>query len=76
MSNPGPVARIKYKNSYIFLNKISKLLKKIKKNYKTGEIITVQNNSFSFATVDKKKINVLKWKSNKKLKLKIGEILG
>ena len=76
LSNPGPVARIKYKNSYIFLNKISKLLKKIKKNYKTGEIITVQNNSFSFATVDKKKINVLKWKSNKKLKLKIGEILG
>ena len=63
-------------NLNIFLNKISKLSKKIKKNYKIGEIITVQNNSFSFATVDKKKINVLKWKSNKKLKLKIGEILG
>jgi|TARA_B110000971_G_C19937016_1_gene466854 methionyl-tRNA formyltransferase len=76
LSNPGPVARIKYKNGYIFLNKISRLLKNIDKNYKTGEIIAVRNNAFVFATADKKKIDVLRWKSNKKLRLKVGDILG
>jgi methionyl-tRNA formyltransferase len=76
LSEPGPVARVKYQKSYILLNKIRKSLKNINGNYKTGEIIKVRDNSFSFMTVDKKKIEVLKWKSEKKIKLKIGDLLG
>ncbi len=55
LSEPGPVARIKYLKSHILLRKINKSLKNISGNYKTGEIIKVGSSSFSFMTVDKKK---------------------
>ncbi len=51
-------------------------MKKTHGNYKTGEIIKVNNSSFSFMAIDKKKIEVLKWKSKKKIRLKAGELLG
>ncbi len=76
LSEPGPVARVKYKKSYILLNKLNKSLKNTHGNYKTGEIIKVNNSSFSFMAIDKKKIEVLKWKSKKKIRLKAGELLG